>query len=127
MFKQLSVFETEELAKKSKPLANYVRFQPEGYAELLNWYSHNNLTTRNTLQEHIDKLINLLQRVPNYEKKYESKTYVWGFNWELPQNNFIVYYSNRGLVIEIDPKFRKSSIIPLVTALSDLLLKTQLA
>lgn len=120
MFKQLSDSETEELIKQSKPLVNFVRFNPEGYSRLIGWYSHHNLTTRNTLQEHVDKLINLFQRVPNFNKRYESKTFVWGFDWN--SNKFVVYYSNRGLVIEIHPKFRKSQLSSLVETLSKILL-----
>ena len=132
MFIALSNEETKKLAEQSTPVCNLYSEEEKDanfaiYTSILGWYRKNKLTTQDKLSTSLKVLSELLGTSPNYFKIYEGKTGVWGLSWEIsehsPNNKFIIYYSNRGLSIELHPKFRKDMIQKLLINIKEKLVK----
>lgn len=103
--------ETKNLEDSSMPIENVTQFK-EPYATILmdiqSWYHANGLTANDTHRKMIDKLSSLLGFKPNYNRIFEYKTSIWGFEWE--GEKFIIYKSKRGTSILIHRKFRKDKL-----------------
>jgi len=132
-FTQLSNKETEELINKSIPINNFIHnFSSHQiiYQKLLGWLHNNNLKTTDYLKTRKEKLENLLALKFNFAKNYEYKTYAMGMTFDKgehsPHNDFVLYYSNRGLSIEIHPKFRKDMLLGLIMQLNEVINKNEI-
>lgn len=109
--KKLSDNETKKLEDISIPIENVTQFR-EPYGTILmdiqSWYHANGLTANDTHRNMINKLSSLLGCKPNYNRLFEFKTSIWGFEWK--GEKFIICKSKRGTSILIEKKFRKDKI-----------------
>lgn len=74
----------------------------EEYQKLLGWYHDYGLTTESPIRDHWAKMEELLGFPPNYKRRFEYMTAVWGTtiritNQEIP---IVIYLSKKGLSIQ---------------------------
>lgn len=101
----------EELEQNTTPIENIAQYNrgfDSYYFKINLWYNEHGLTTSSPQKHFVEKLSLLLGAKPNYFKKYEYRTAVWGFEWE--NEKFVLHRSERGLSILILPKFRKDKL-----------------
>lgn len=131
---QLSNKKTKELERITIPIENFMYqngFDKEKLFSLIGWYHSHGLRADEPVKYRKEKLIELLGVKPNYHVSYEFRSAVFGFEFipngvdkeHIPNNELVIYYSGRGLSIQLHPKFRKDMIINLIDFLSETLIK----
>jgi hypothetical protein len=112
MFEPLSEKETKELTFCTCHIANLLH-NMAAYIPVPSWYRKHNLDP-NKITAHFNKLNELLgEHTYGTHGEGKSRMLVWGRSWnatKYPNNKFVVYCDNRGLSIELHPKFRKDQI-----------------
>lgn len=79
---------------------------------LLGWYHKQGLTTRTPIKDHWKKMTQLLGYAPSCYPVYEYRNALWGFEWE--NNKVLLYYSIKGLSIQVPTDFNKKKVEKLI-------------
>lgn len=123
--KTLSKTETIRLEEESTPISNamndfYHSFPrtknipkevtdvQEMHYDILGWYSVHGFTTSTAMHKKVAALSELFGSRPSYHKTYNERHAVWGL--ESNGVKFVVYYSTRGLSIQIENRFQTDGL-----------------
>lgn len=122
---QLTNEEVSRLEKDSFPVENLVngilfeKNDPYLMMKIQRWYKSHGLSASKSQKRAWAKLIEIFGCHPNYYVTYEYENAVWGFDWN--GNKFILYKDERGLKIQVEPKFRKSLLYEFLIEIKNML------
>ncbi len=121
---QLSKKETKDLEWDSTPIQQIILNQQNKILDnklmILTSFIHTHgLNARDLIKKRKDKLSQLLNFTSNYRSKGEYVSDIYGLSWN--NEKFIIYYSKRGLTIQVNNRFDNSLMEKFLDELTDLL------
>lgn len=134
IFEVLTKKEAKHLEENSMHIMNVYkyRFGRDKLFDVVSWYHYHGIDANSSLFKKVNKVSELLGHKQLYYITYSDKNAVWGFKWipdgyneeNCPHNEFIIYYSKRGMQIQLHPKFRKDLVDDFISFLHKLLVES---
>lgn len=101
IFTQLSNEETRSLSNSSIPIIHFHDiFSSKVVFNIMNFLQYNDTNENQTFAKKKEVLSDLLNCNPNYQKRFDFLTAIWGL--KMNDIHFILLYSHKGLSIELD-------------------------
>jgi hypothetical protein len=120
--KILSKKETENLESSTVPIeciTDYGKSHMKYYFKIQFWYNIYNIKISVPQKKIVEKLSYLLGYKPLYSRNYYYRTSVWGFEWK--NEHFVLYFSERGLQIQVKNDFQKDKLEDFLSEFSTIL------
>jgi len=121
---QLSKKETKDLEWNSTPIEQFILTQQNKKLNkklmiLTSWIHTHGLNGNDLMKKRKDTLSQLLKLSPNYRTRGEYVSDVYGLIWN--NEKFIIYYSQRGLTVQVNDKFDNNLMENFLDELMELL------
>ena len=110
----------KELEEITVPIPIYNSYFDE-YMKVVSWYHEHDIDANSSIYKHWGKLEEQLGCPPISYPTYEHRNALWAFSWKNTNNIVLIYCDKRGIKIQINEKFPKREIKPLLDYLGGIL------